>query len=62
MLINNSSLFPRENIESINTLYSPYFPLDAVRDYAMTALEEAVSINQLHNRDPVGGSNENLFL
>lgn len=28
----------------------------------MNALEEAVNINQLHNRDPVGGSNENLFL
>ncbi|XP_073986803.1 ryanodine receptor isoform X3 [Rhodnius prolixus] len=51
-----------ETIESINTLYSPYFPLDAVRDYVMTALEEAVEINQVHNRDPVGGSNENLFL
>ncbi|XP_014249566.1 ryanodine receptor isoform X2 [Cimex lectularius] len=51
-----------EPIESINTLYSPYFPLDAVRDYVMLAVQEAVEINQLHIRDPVGGSNENLFL
>lgn len=28
----------------------------------MTALAEAVEINQVHNRDPIGGSNENLFL
>lgn len=42
-------------------LYSPYFPLDVVRDYVMSALAEAVEINQVHNRDPVGGSNENLF-
>lgn len=33
-----------------------------VRDYVMTALNEAVEINQVHNRDPIGGSNENLFL
>lgn len=28
----------------------------------MTALAEAVISNQVHNRDPIGGSNENLFL
>jgi ryanodine receptor 2 len=28
----------------------------------MDALEEAVKINQVHNRDPIGGSNENLFV
>lgn len=28
----------------------------------MEALAEAVEINQVHNRDPIGGSNENLFL
>lgn len=52
----------RETIENIKNLYSPFFPLDIVRDYVMTALAEAVEINQLHNRDPIGGSNENLFL
>lgn len=43
-------------------LYSPYFPLSVVREFVMTALAEAVEINQVHNRDPIGGSNENLFL
>ncbi|KAI5742923.1 hypothetical protein M8J77_012710 [Diaphorina citri] len=51
-----------DSIENIRSLYSPHFPLDVVRDYIMTALQEAVIINQVHNRDPVGGSNENLFL
>ncbi|XKL68210.1 hypothetical protein PGB90_003701 [Kerria lacca] len=49
-------------VETISNLYSPYFPLHVVRDYVMTALEEAVFVNQVHNRDPIGGSNENLFL
>ncbi|KAI4471407.1 ran binding protein 9-related [Holotrichia oblita] len=51
-----------EVIDNIKNLYSPYFPLDVVRDYVMTALAEAVISNQVHNRDPIGGSNENLFL
>ncbi|XP_072162212.1 ryanodine receptor isoform X2 [Bemisia tabaci] len=51
-----------ETVDNIRSLYSPYFPLDVVRDFVMTALDEAVQINQVHNRDPVGGSNENLFL
>lgn len=49
-------------IDSIKNLYSPFFPLDVVRDYVMTALAESVEVNQVHNRDPIGGSNENLFL
>ncbi|XP_014216363.1 ryanodine receptor-like [Copidosoma floridanum] len=51
-----------QSIENIRSLYSPYFPLSVVRDYVMEALSEAVEINQVHNRDPIGGSNENLFL
>ncbi|XP_044016394.1 ryanodine receptor isoform X3 [Aphidius gifuensis] len=51
-----------QNIENVRSLYSPYFPLDIVRDYVMMALNEAVEVNQVHNRDPIGGSNENLFL
>ncbi|XP_065200353.1 ryanodine receptor [Planococcus citri] len=50
------------SVETVSNLYSPHFPLDVVRDYVITALEEAVAINQVHNRDPIGGSNENLFL
>lgn len=56
------SLYHRSSIGNISNLYSPYFPLDVVRDYVMAALDEAVLINQVHNRDPIGGSNENLFL
>ncbi|XP_038217168.1 ryanodine receptor isoform X32 [Zerene cesonia] len=51
-----------ENISDISNLYSPYFPLEVVRSFVMQALAEAVETNQVHNRDPVGGSNENLFL
>lgn len=51
-----------QSMENIRTLYSPYFPLDVVRDYVMMAVHEAVEVNQVHNRDPIGGSNENLFL
>lgn len=54
--------FFRDSIDNIKNLYSPYFPLDVVRDYVMSALAEAVETNQVHNRDPIGGSNENLFL
>ncbi|XP_076069948.1 ryanodine receptor isoform X2 [Oratosquilla oratoria] len=50
------------NIETIKGLFSPFFPLDVVREFAMTALAEASKTNQVHNRDPVGGSNENLFV
>ncbi|XP_017777975.1 PREDICTED: ryanodine receptor [Nicrophorus vespilloides] len=50
-----------ESIDNIQNLYSPYFPLDVVRNFVMQALNEAVEINQVHNRDPIGGSNENLF-
>uniref|UniRef100_A0A336KLC6 CSON012070 protein n=1 Tax=Culicoides sonorensis TaxID=179676 RepID=A0A336KLC6_CULSO len=51
-----------EPIPVIDQLYSPKFPLEIVREYVMGALQEAVEINQIHNRDPIGGSNENLFL
>uniref|UniRef100_A0A182MMK6 Ryanodine receptor 3, brain n=1 Tax=Anopheles culicifacies TaxID=139723 RepID=A0A182MMK6_9DIPT len=51
-----------EPIPAIDSLYSPRFPLEVVREFVMSALQEAVQINQVHNRDPIGGSNENLFL
>merc|ERR1719376_2076113 len=43
-------------------LSSPAFPLDLLREFVMTALSEAVQTNQVHNRDPIGGSNETLFV
>lgn len=51
-----------EPIPTIDALYSPRFPLEVVREFVMEALAEAVNVNQVHNRDPIGGSNENLFL
>jgi ryanodine receptor 2 len=51
-----------EPIPVIDQLYSPKFPLEVVREFVMSAIMEAVEINQVHNRDPIGGSNENLFL
>lgn len=51
-----------EPIPVIDQLYSPKFPLEIVQKYVMGAVKEAVEINQIHNRDPIGGSNENLFL
>lgn len=51
-----------EPIPTIDALYSPKFPLEVVREFVMEALLEAVEVNQVHNRDPIGWSNENLFL
>ncbi|XP_018801099.1 PREDICTED: ryanodine receptor isoform X5 [Bactrocera latifrons] len=51
-----------EPIPNIDQLYSPKFPLEVVREFVMEALKEAVEVNQVHNRDPIGWTNENLFL
>ncbi|XP_017464405.1 PREDICTED: ryanodine receptor [Rhagoletis zephyria] len=51
-----------EPIPNIDQLYSPKFPLEIVREFVMEALKEAVEVNQVHNRDPIGWTNENLFL
>lgn len=51
-----------EPIPVIDQLYSPLFPLEVTKEFVMGALLEAVDINQVHNRDPIGGSNETLFL
>ncbi|KQS70834.1 uncharacterized protein Dere_GG23389, isoform B [Drosophila erecta] len=51
-----------EPIPDIDQLYSPKFPLEVVRQFVMEALKDAVEINQVHNRDPIGWTNENLFL
>lgn len=63
---NNLSLLVPANssdpIPVIDQLYSPKFPLEVIREFVMEAIQEAVAINQVHNRDPIGGSNENLFL
>jgi ryanodine receptor 2 len=50
------------SVEDIKTLSTPYFPLEVVRDVVMEALDQATKVNQVHNRDPIGGSNEDLFV
>lgn len=60
--INLNTLDFSEPIPNIDQLYSPKFPLEVVRQFVMEAVQEAVEINQVHNRDPIGWTNENLFL
>ena len=51
-----------DKIESIKDLSSPYFPVDVLKQFVMEALDEAVKKGNRPNRDPIGGSNENLFV
>jgi len=46
----------------IKELSLPEFDLDALREFVMEALETAVVVNQVSNRDPIGGSNQDLFV
>ena len=41
---------------------SPYFPMDRLKIHMMQALTEAVEKGAAHIRDPIGGSNANLFV
>ena len=50
------------NAGDINTLGIPAFPLDVVREIVMEALHKATEVNQVHNRDPIGGTNQDLFV
>ena len=50
------------NIDDLKSLATPAFPLEVVRDIAMKGLEEAFTVNQVHNRDPIGGTNQDLFV
>ena len=50
------------NSGDINTLGIPAFPLDVVREIVMEAIHQATEVNQVHNRDPIGGSNQDLFV
>ena len=49
-------------LDDIKDLMTPAFPLDTVRDIVMESLAQAVLVNQVHNRDPIGGSNQDLFV
>lgn len=41
---------------------SPFFPLDVLKQLIMDNLTEAVERGAAHIRDPIGGSNEDLFV
>ncbi|KAL4238125.1 Ryanodine receptor 2 [Mactra antiquata] len=41
---------------------SPYFPMDRLKTYMMQALTDGVEKGAAHIRDPIGGSNANLFV
>ena len=51
----------QEQIENFKELSTPYFSLETVKTFVIEALQRAVDLNQVHIRDPIGGSNENLF-
>jgi ryanodine receptor 2 len=51
-----------DKVESIKDLSSPYFPVDVLKQFVMEALDDAVKKGNRPNRDPIGGSNENLFV
>ncbi|XP_076313816.1 ryanodine receptor-like isoform X3 [Tachypleus tridentatus] len=51
-----------ERIESIKGLSTPYFPVNDLKQFVMEALDDAVRKGNRPNRDPIGGSNENLFV
>ncbi|CAG0880143.1 unnamed protein product [Darwinula stevensoni] len=50
------------NPSTVKTLSTPYIEVEELREFVMEALEDAVVRNQVHTRDPIGGSNENLFV
>jgi len=45
-----------------NLMSSPFFPLDVLKQLMMENLTEAVMKGAAHIRDPIGGSNETLFV
>ena len=52
----------QDRVETIKQLSTPFFPLEIVKGFVIEALGRAVQLNQVHNRDPIGGSNEMLFV
>ena len=41
---------------------APYFPVETLKTFVMQALKTAVVKGADHIRDPIGGSNANLFV
>jgi len=54
------SMDPPPDLES--QLAPPYFPLPVLKELMMQLLTDAVDRGGAHIRDPIGGSNENLFV
>uniref|UniRef100_T1E1N4 Putative ryanodine receptor n=1 Tax=Cupiennius salei TaxID=6928 RepID=T1E1N4_CUPSA len=51
-----------EKITSLKDLSTPYFPMESLKHFVMDAINDAVCKGTRPNRDPIGGSNENLFV
>lgn len=47
---------------SIRDMSSPFFPVNVLKQFVMEALDDAVKKGNRPNRDPIGGTNENLFV
>ena len=52
----------RDVTQDFRDLSSPEFDLDTLKQFTIDALQDAVATNQVHIRDPIGGSNENWFV
>ena len=50
------------DFSNIKNLDLPEFQLDQLREFVMEALETAIVVNQVANRDPIGGTNQDLFV
>lgn len=51
-----------EKVESVKGLYAPFFPVATLKSFVMEALDEAVKRSNRPMRDPIGGSNTDLFV
>lgn len=51
-----------EKVETVKELNSPAFQIDVLKQFVMEALDDAVRKLNRPMRDPIGGSNENLFV
>lgn len=51
-----------DKVESVKGLSSPVFPVKLLKQFVMEALNDAVKKLNRPMRDPIGGSNENLFV
>ena len=58
MKMNNAN----DKDHSIKNMASPFFPVDILKRFVMEALDDAVKKGNRANRDPIGGSNEHLFV